>query len=263
MPIVKTGCFMSVFSAMLLAVTAAGQTPTQSTAKLQTPQDVVQALAGQKLIMLQFGDADKTKLKKNNLDKVRISCDIVIQVREARLRGDTVTIGWNQIGTPVLWAKHINRACRDQMVHDHGTLAITGFAPDETADSLSASLAKILQTPEQYLATAGIVFDLPAEADIQTGVTTSPGTDTPKALFTVEPEFSEQARRSKYQGTLVVAFYVGTDGRVHRPTIPRPLGMGLDQQALNVLSLWRFKPAHNHDQPVAAQLNTEISFNLY
>jgi len=263
MPLSPTRWLNSFVSAVLLSISAAGQTPSQPLARLQTPQDFVQALAGQKLIMLQFGDADKTKLKKNNLDRVKISCDIVIQVNEARLLGDTVTIGWDQIGTPVLWGQHMPRACRNNMSHDHGRLVITGFAPDETADSMSASLAKILKTPEQYLATAGIIFDLPAEPDVASGVTTPPGIVIPKALLTVDPEFSEQARKSKYQGTLVIAFYVGTDGRVHRPTIPRRLGMGLDEQALNVVSLWRFRPARNHDQPVPAQLNTEISFNLY
>jgi TonB family protein len=149
------------------------------------------------------------------------------------------------------------------MSHDKGVLVITGFALDETADSLAASMSKVLQTPEQYLAKAGIIFDLPPEPDIQGAFTTPSSSEKPKALFTVDPAFSEEARRGKYRGQLVVTFYVGTDGRIHRPSILHPLGMGLDQQALNVLPLWRFRPAHNLDKPVPANLNTEISFNLY
>jgi hypothetical protein len=195
------------------------------------------------------------------LDKIKISCDLVVQIKEARQHKDKVSIDWVQIGMPSLWGKNVPRACRGYMSHDAGTLVITGFAPDETADSLAASLSKILQTPEQYLATAGIIFDLPAEPDIPGMVQVAH--EFPKAILSVEPAFSEEARKRKYMGTLVVTFYVGTDGRVHRPTISHLLGMGLDQQALNVLPLWRFRPAHKLDRPVPAMMNVEISFNLY
>jgi Gram-negative bacterial TonB protein C-terminal len=260
MPTLKPRWLVCLFFARLFSIGAIGQTSPEP-AKLQTPQDFLQAMAGKKLIFLQFGDADKTKLRKNDLNKVKISCDLVVQIKEASQHKDTVTIAWAQIGTPSLWGKNIPRACRDNMSHDNGVLVITGFAPDETADSLAASLSKILQTPEQYLATAGIIFDLPAEPDIPGRVTFA--RDLPKALLSVDPAFSEEARKSKYMGTLAVTCYVGTDGRVHRPTIPHPLGMGLDQQALNVLPLWRFRPARKLDQPVAAMMNIEISFNLY
>jgi TonB family protein len=263
MQTLKASWLIRLFFVLLLSAAAIGQTATPSMPKQRPPQDVLQTLADQKLVLLQFGDADKTKLKKNNLNKVKISCDLVVQIKEARQHKDAVTISWEQIGRPVLWDKRRPRECRDNMSHDNGVLVVTGFAADETADSLAASLSKVLQTPEQYLATAGIIFDLPPEPDIQGMVTTPSSSEMPKALFTVDPAFSEQARRSKYQGRVMITFYVGTDGRVHRPAIPHPLGMGLDQQALNVLPLWRFRPAHNLDKPVPASLNTEISFNLY
>jgi TonB family protein len=259
MPTLKPRRLVCLLFALLFSIGAIGQTSPEP-AKQQTPQDFLQAMAGKKLIFLQFGDADKTKLRKNDLNKVKISCDLVVQIQEASQHKDKVSIAWEQIGTPSLWEKHPPRACRDNMSHDNGVLVITGFAPDETADSLAASLSKILQTPEQYLATAGIIFDLPAEPDIPGRVPFA--TERPIALLSVDPAFSLEARKSKYMGTLVVTFYVGTDGRVHRPTIPRPLGKGLDQQALNVLPLWRFRPARNADKPVPASLQTEISFNL-
>ncbi len=260
MPTLKPRWLVCLLFALLFSIGAISQTSPEP-AKLQAPHDFLQAMAGKKMIFLQFGDADKTKLKKNDLTKVKISCDLVVQIKEASQHKDKVSIAWEQIGTPSLWGKNVPRACRDNMSHDAGTLVITGFAPDETEDSLAASLSKILQTPEQYLATAGIIFDLPAEPDILGMVPFAP--EFPKALLSVDPAFSEEARKSKYMGTLVVTFYVGTDGRVHRPTIPRPPGMGLDQQVLNVLPLWRFRPAHNADKPVPASLQTEISFNLY
>jgi TonB family protein len=253
-----------LFFSIAFSIAAASQTPSEPVAKQQTPQDALQAMVGQKLLLLQFGDADKTKLKKSDLNKVRISCDLAVQIKEAHQEKDKVIIAWEQIGSPSVWGKHFSRTCRDYVAHDKGSLIITGFAPDETADSLASSLSKVLQTPEQYLVTAGIEFSLPAEPDIQGQVPSSPSlNEAPKPLLSVDPTFSEQARKSKYQGTAVVMFYVGTDGRVHRPSIPRPLGMGLDQQALNVISLWRFRPAHRLDQPVPASMNVEIHFTLY
>src|SRR6266481_2954088 len=258
MPTLKPRWLVCLLFALFFSVGAIGQTSPEPPVKLQTPQKILKATAGEKLIFLQFGDADKTKLKKNDLNKVKISCDIVVQIKEASQHKDTVTIAWANIGRPVLWGKNMPRACRDNMSHDNGVLVIAGFAPDETADSLAASLSKILQTPEQYLATAGIIFDLPADPEIPGRITTPFATEKPKSLFSVDPAYSEEARKSKYKGMLVITFYVGTDGRVHQPTISHPLGMGLDQQALNVLPLWRFRPAHNADKPVAAGLRTEI-----
>jgi TonB family protein len=177
---------------------------------------------------------------------------------------DKIDFAWEQIGTPAIWGKKFAHTCRDHILHDKGILTITGFAPDETKDSIKNSISKVLQTPEQYLATAGIMFNLPAEPDIQ-GVVPSepPMIEQPKPLLTFDPAFSEEARKRKYQGRVVVMFYVGTDGRAHRPSIPHPLGVGLDQQALNVLSLCRFQPASKDGKPMVAHLNMEISFNLY
>src|SRR6266481_8598565 len=166
MPTLKPRWLVCLLFALFFSVGAIGQTSPEPPVKLQTPQDFLQAMAGKKMIFLQFGDADKTKLKKNDLNKIKISCDLVVQIKEARQHKDKVSIAWAQIGTPSVWGENFPRACRDNMSHDAGTLVITGFAPDETEDSLAASLSKILQTPEQYLATAGIIFDLPAEPDI-------------------------------------------------------------------------------------------------
>ena len=263
MRVAKCGLLFSVFM-LALFPTAFSQSTSKMATNAQTGQELLQSMVGQKLIMLQFGDADRTKVKKNDLRKVKISCDIVVQIKEARQDQDKINFAWEQIGTPTIWGKNFPRVCRDNNSHDRGILTITGFAPDEATDSLMASFCKILQTPEQYLATAGIMFNLPAEPDIQGPVPREPpSTERPRPLLMVDPTFSEQARKSKYQGTEAVMFYVGTDGRAHRPSIPRPLGMGLDQQTLNVVPLWRFQPAHKLDQAVPAILNMEISFTLY
>jgi hypothetical protein len=82
-------------------------------------------MAGQKLFLLQFGDTNKTKLKKSDLNNVKISCDLAVLITEAHQEKDKVVIAWQQIGTPSIWGKHFSHACRDQMFHDKGSLIIT------------------------------------------------------------------------------------------------------------------------------------------
>jgi TonB family protein len=90
-----------------------------------------------------------------------------------------------------------------------------------------------------------------------------PEVKAPKAQHTPEPEFSEIARYEKFQGTVVVNLIVGTDGNVHDIRLVRPLGLGLDEAARSRLQTWRFRPATHNGQPVAVEMNIEVSFNLY
>src|SRR3954470_16952339 len=57
------------------------------------------------------------------------------------------------------------------------------------------------------------------------------GVSAPIAIYSPEPEFSEEARKAKYQGTVLVQIVVGSDGRPRDMKIVRPLGMGLDEKA--------------------------------
>ena len=61
----------------------------------------------------------------------------------------------------------------------------------------------------------------------------------------------------------MTGFVVGTDGRIHRPRIVKAAGMGLDENVLRVLPLWRFEPGRQNDRPVAAESTVENTFNLY
>jgi periplasmic protein TonB len=89
------------------------------------------------------------------------------------------------------------------------------------------------------------------------------GVSAPKPLFTPDPEYSEEARKAKYQGVVVLWLVIGPDGHPHEIRIARPLGMGLDQKAVEAVRTWRFEPARMNGQPVAVQMNVEVSFRLY
>lgn len=89
------------------------------------------------------------------------------------------------------------------------------------------------------------------------------GVSAPRAIFDPEPEYSEEARKAKYQGTVVVRCVVGPDGRVRDIQLPRALGMGLDEKVIEKVKTWKFEPAKKDGQPVAVAVNIEVNFHLY
>ncbi len=89
------------------------------------------------------------------------------------------------------------------------------------------------------------------------------GVSAPKPIFTPDPEYSEEARKAKYQGVVVLWLVIGPDGRPREIKVARPLGMGLDEKAVEAVRTWRFEPARKDGQPVAVVMNVEVSFRLY
>ncbi|PYP93271.1 MAG: energy transducer TonB [Candidatus Angelobacter sp. Gp1-AA117] len=89
------------------------------------------------------------------------------------------------------------------------------------------------------------------------------GVAPPVVIFNPDPDYSDEARKAKYQGTVVLNVIVGADGRVYNPSIARSLGMGLDEKAIERVKEWKFKPATKDGKPVPVQVNVEVSFNLY
>jgi periplasmic protein TonB len=89
------------------------------------------------------------------------------------------------------------------------------------------------------------------------------GVSAPRAIFAPDPEYSEEARKAKYQGTCVLWLVVGPDGRTRDIRVARTLGLGLDQQAIEAVKQWKFEPAMKDGKPVAVQVNVEVSFRLY
>ena len=89
------------------------------------------------------------------------------------------------------------------------------------------------------------------------------GVSAPRAIFAPDPEYSEEARKAKYQGTVVLYMIVGPDGRARDIRVVRSVGMGLDEKAIDAVRTWKFEPARRDGQAVAVQINVEVSFRLY
>lgn len=82
-------------------------------------------------------------------------------------------------------------------------------------------------------------------------------------IYDPDPQYSEEARKAKYQGTVVLWAVIGPDGRPRELRASRSLGMGLDEKAIEAVKLWRFEPAMKDGRPVAVQINIEVNFRLY
>ena len=89
------------------------------------------------------------------------------------------------------------------------------------------------------------------------------GVTAPRPIYAPDPDFSEEARKAKYQGTVVLWLVVGADGRAHDIRVQRSLGMGLDEKAIEAIAQWRFEPGRKDGIPVAVQVNVEVNFTLF
>lgn len=88
------------------------------------------------------------------------------------------------------------------------------------------------------------------------------GVSAPVLIYKVEPEYSEEARKAKFQGTVVLAIVVDETGKVTNVRVIRPLGMGLDEKAIEAVSKWRFRPGYKDGKPVPVMANVEVNFRL-
>ena len=89
------------------------------------------------------------------------------------------------------------------------------------------------------------------------------GVSAPKAIYAPDPEYSEEARKVKHMGTVVLWLVVGPDGKPRDIRVARTLGLGLDEKAIEAVRTWRFDPAMKDGKPVAVQINVEVNFHLY
>jgi TonB family protein len=88
------------------------------------------------------------------------------------------------------------------------------------------------------------------------------GVSAPSVLSKVEPEYSEEARKAKWQGTVVLQLVVDDQGRPQNLKVLRSLGLGLDQKAIEAVEKWRFKPGMKDGKPVPVMATIEVNFRL-
>ncbi len=152
---------------------------------------------------------------------------------------------------------------------------------DELVEISSAAIAdSMFQVPSGY--TAAPVEDLMAAmrprvtaAVAANSPTTQPptpiagpifqagnGVTQPTLASKVDPDYTEEARAAKIQGTVVLAVVIGTDGRPRDFKVTRSLDPGLDQKAVEAAQRWVFRPGLKDGMPVNTRAMIEINFRL-
>jgi TonB family protein len=88
------------------------------------------------------------------------------------------------------------------------------------------------------------------------------GVTKPELLKKVEPEYSEEARKAKFQGVVVLYIVVDPNGNAVSPRVMKSLGLGLDEKAMEAVKQWKFKPGYKDGKPVAVAATVEVNFRL-
>jgi TonB family protein len=84
----------------------------------------------------------------------------------------------------------------------------------------------------------------------------------PQLIYKVEPEFSEEARKAKYSGVVVLQIEVDTNGKARSFRVVQSPGLGLDKKAIDAVMQWRFKPGYQDGKPVVTAATVEVNFRL-
>jgi TonB family protein len=88
------------------------------------------------------------------------------------------------------------------------------------------------------------------------------GVTAPIVLSKKDPEYSEEARKAKYQGTVLLAIEVNPSGTATNIRVVRSLGLGLDDKAIEAVKQWKFKPGYKDGKPVTVAATIEVNFRL-
>ncbi len=88
------------------------------------------------------------------------------------------------------------------------------------------------------------------------------GVSAPMLIRKVEPQYTEEARAAKYQGTVLLSVEIDPNGSATNIRVQRSLGLGLDQEAIEAVKQWKFKPGLKDGSPVTVAATIEVNFRL-
>jgi len=90
------------------------------------------------------------------------------------------------------------------------------------------------------------------------------GVGQPQCIYCPNPDYSEEARKAKYSGFVLLDVLVSADGRVSSPVVIKGPGLGLEEKALESVVKWKMRPANGPGgKPVACRVQIEVTFRLY
>ena len=88
------------------------------------------------------------------------------------------------------------------------------------------------------------------------------GVSAPVLLSKTEPEYSEEARKAKHQGTVMLYVQIDPSGQATNIRVVKSLGLGLDEKAMEAVKKWKFAPGKKDGKPVTVEATIEVNFRL-
>ena len=88
------------------------------------------------------------------------------------------------------------------------------------------------------------------------------GVTAPSLIYKVEPEYSEEARKAKYQGTVLLYVQVDPSGKAVNMRVLHSQGLGLDEKAMEAVKKWKFNPGLKDGKAVTVEAQIEVDFRM-
>jgi protein TonB len=88
------------------------------------------------------------------------------------------------------------------------------------------------------------------------------GVSVPRLLVNNTPEYTSEARGARIEGHVELVVTIGEDGIARDMRIPKPLGYGLDEKAIDCVSNWLFSPGLKNGEAVPVAANIAVHFSL-
>jgi TonB family protein len=85
----------------------------------------------------------------------------------------------------------------------------------------------------------------------------------PVLAYSVDPSYTEAARKAKLSGNVIVGLVVDSNGQPQNVRVARGLGNELDEKAIEAVQQYRFKPATRNGEPVPVNLKVEVNFQIF
>lgn len=84
----------------------------------------------------------------------------------------------------------------------------------------------------------------------------------PKLLYQIDPEYSDEARKVRFNGRVVLKIVIDENGNTRDIEVVRSPGLGLDERAVNAVKQWRFRPGKRDGAAVPVWATVEVNFRL-
>jgi hypothetical protein len=229
---------------------------------------------GQQRIALNFYDARRLAFARQDAARRREGCDLAVEVRDARLDAGTLSLRLEVLGRPHVEGQPARKAvCRP--TQREVDLVVSGFAGSENAEAVQALLDQVLPTPEGYLKSRGVTFELKSIDDPKAPLASANPIATPeqqslwrkvtspsRTLLRVDAEWHDPAHKVRHEGEIEFTGVVGVHGRLRDVRVSTPLSSEQEAHVRRALAFWRCDPARTKDGAVPSALDARLVLKI-